>query len=57
MGGTSGMGWAAAKKFVAEGAHVLSVGKPQETDFNDENKENKIKDNKSNMKTNHHKQM
>lgn len=31
MGGTSGMGWAAAKKFVDEGAHVICVGKPQET--------------------------
>jgi NAD(P)-dependent dehydrogenase (short-subunit alcohol dehydrogenase family) len=36
MGGTSGMGWAAAKKFVAEGACVLCVGKPQDTDLNDE---------------------
>lgn len=31
MGGTTGMGWAAAKKFVDEGAHVICVGKPQET--------------------------
>jgi NAD(P)-dependent dehydrogenase (short-subunit alcohol dehydrogenase family) len=31
------MGWAAAKKFVEEGAHVLCVGKPQETPIAAEN--------------------
>lgn len=31
MGGTTGMGWAAAKKFIHEGAAVVCVGKPQET--------------------------
>ena len=36
MGGTSGMGLAAAQKFVSEGAQVLSVGKPQETALNDD---------------------
>ena len=29
MGGTSGMGWAAAKKFIDEGASVVCVGKAQ----------------------------
>jgi NAD(P)-dependent dehydrogenase (short-subunit alcohol dehydrogenase family) len=37
MGGTSGIGWAAAKKFVEEGAHVICVGKPQETAIEFEN--------------------
>jgi NAD(P)-dependent dehydrogenase (short-subunit alcohol dehydrogenase family) len=37
MGGTSGIGWAAAKKFVEEGAHVICVGKPQETTIDGEN--------------------
>ena len=37
MGGTSGIGWAAAKKFVEEGAHVICVGKPQETAIEGEN--------------------
>jgi len=37
MGGTAGMGWAAAKKFVDEGAHVICVGKPQETPLAAEN--------------------
>lgn len=30
MGGTTGMGWSAAKKFIAEGGKVICVGKPQE---------------------------
>lgn len=30
MGGTTGMGWAAAKKCIDEGAKVVCVGKPQE---------------------------
>lgn len=32
MGGTTGMGWAAAKKCIDEGAKVVCVGKPQATD-------------------------
>lgn len=37
MGGTSGMGWAAAKKFVDEGARVICVGKPNEIAIEDGN--------------------
>lgn len=37
MGGTTGMGWAAAKKMTAEGAAVVCVGKPQETSEEIEN--------------------
>lgn len=32
MGGTTGMGWAATKKCIDEGAKVIAVGKPQEKD-------------------------
>jgi NAD(P)-dependent dehydrogenase (short-subunit alcohol dehydrogenase family) len=37
LGGTSGMGWAAAKKFVDEGARIICVGKPNEIAIEDGN--------------------